>query len=484
MFSFLASLILVSAAYVFAEVPGAIDQLKVQAPSPPVAAMPVVWAETARPEPDTAPLKTLRWIYEANDPEILYGFFSRQVEFLKNNKALYTAVLITTYQHNDSIPMRELANKPNLSQEDRITLAIRYVNRSILRMGDLKGAGDLLERMGNDLEDLNFDWRAGYFYETLYSALAANSPAVLAARVKSSAGPSGYVKDPCAAALALLRRGYHLDERVIQGLLSKISGYDAYELMFYSDDAAFKLSYINEKLRQCLDKPYKTRRWAERELINILASFPEGRLRLEELKLSGHIVFLRVGAVYFGSVGDAVKLSELEAGVERLRFAARYMEQANDRFAGKGKVFYVDITPDTLDGEKSNPAGWGPCALYATHETVMVVAERAMAFSLLHEACELRSVKGLINSEFGLGYVTAGEDGYIEDLKLGRRIGGQYADSGLGHPWDSEREFFAETNSAVIIGETLPERAQPALAAAEKLLSRPGNQLAIKNPFP
>lgn len=83
----------------------------------------------------------------------------------------------------------------------------------------------------------------------------------------------------------------------------------------------------------------------------------------------------------------------------------------------------------------------------------------------------MRENQGFFDSEFGLGYVNAYESGYIDDLSHGARIGGKYVDSN-GHPRDSEREWFAETTSAVIIGEKIPERARPALIAPQRLFKR------------
>ena len=345
-------------------------------------------------------------------------------------------------------------------------------------MGELSGSGAVLGRMAKDLTDFPAVWQFRYFFTTLDQARARNSPSDLAYAVKklvesNGTDHSGYINDSISAAdaaLALLRAGYPIEEKTIHGLLSLGVDFSQYGLLFYSSNSEVKLNYLNEKLKAHDNQPYSGK-WTDREILNILASFPEGRKRLEELQSSGKVVFLEVGGIYFGSINSAVKSGELEKNKEHLRLAADYIKKTNDRFPGKEKVFYVEITKDS----EGSPVDWTVTSIHASHEAIFNTGERAMSLALLYAACGVRADQGLLNSGFGLGYASAYENAYMDDLRLASRTGGEQPKSPLDSPMYSEREWFAETTSAVIAGEKLPDRAQPALIAPRRLFSRSNN---------
>lgn len=427
---------------------------------------------------EASPLTTFQWIYKTTDQESIYSFFLKQLEFLKTKRDIFSETLSEVRAYDSSINMPELFKKKWVTEAESVKLAIAYTRRSLLRMGELRSSDTMLRTMAKDLTDFPADWQFRYFFTALDQARAVNSPAELAYAVKklvesNGADSSGYIKDSISAAdaaIALLHAGYPLEEKTIYGLLSLGVDFSQYGLLFYSNNSEAKLNYLNEKLKAHDNRPYPDR-WTDREIFNILASFPEGRKRLEELRSSGKMVFLEAEGIYFGSINGAVKSGELEKNKERLRVAANYIKETNDRFPGKEKVLYVEITKDA----EGSPVNWTVNSIHASHDAIFDTGERAMPLALLYAACGVRADHGLLNSGFGLGYASAYKNAYMDDLRLASRIGDERTRLPMDSPLYSEREWFAETTSAVIAGEKLSDRAQPALIAPRSLLSRSNN---------
>jgi hypothetical protein len=340
-------------------------------------------------------------------------------------------------------------------------------------MGELDAGGDRLLAMGHklgELPDAEYGWN---FHREFYSAMAKSAPDRLLGLIRQrlSQGLSSHggllIRDPEEAALSLLREGRPVGQDLLQALLRSSGGGRPSSLLYYVDDPRLKSEYIGRALRELEGKPDMQRCWREPDLINALASYPEGRERLRKMRDSGRIAYIRVGGVYFGSLAGAVSMKELRAQRPALQQAAAYISEANRRFGGPEKTAFVDIRDRV--GDRLHEAGWGANSLFMTRGMLLENTPRAAAFILAHEACEQRSTQGFLNSEFGRSYIQAFRTGALEDLRLGRRIGGRYVETGYGHPQDSEREWLAESASAVIIGEGLPARARPALEAAQRL---------------
>lgn len=340
--------------------------------------------------------------------------------------------------------------------------------RSILRMRDLGGNCDALETMLERTRELPDDWRARVvFRQTAYQALSASCPGTLEGLLDGGRVPK---EDERLALLAFAREGGDASQERLERALKGPDPRAAVPLTYYVDDPRSRLAFLNAEIDRLWKLGYDKRRWEARDVLNAMASFPEGAERLDELKAAGRVSFVTVEGVRFGTLGDSgVPAERLSERAESLRQAARYVEESNRRFAGKEPVVYVDVTPDRVGGRPQNPAGWSANALYMT-EGRLDASPRAVAFELLHEACEQKFERGRFTSELGSVYVDAFENGGrpLETFRLGTRIG-EESSSGLGHPWDSEREWLAETASASIIGEPLNEGAAPALRAVERL---------------
>jgi hypothetical protein len=314
------------------------------------------------------------------------------------------------------------------------------------------------------------DWRAArYFGEPLYLAMARSAPAALLQALRD--GALGL--DAGQAMLSLLRSGYPVPQADLWGLTRGAAGEGTIQLAFYIDDEAAKLGFLDAQWRRLEGEPYMRRCWRQRDIVNAPASFPTGVVRLDALRRSGQVDFVTVKGILFGTLrGSGVRREYLTQYMQSLAATAEYIAAANRNFGGREPVLYVDVSPDLLGGEKLNEAGWSDGALYMTSGFLRGNSPRAASFTMLHETCEQRYLRGSFSAELGRSYVGALRDGSVDTLRLGRRIGGAYADSGLGHPWDSEREWLAESASAAIIGEPVPPEAQPALRAVCQLFAR------------
>ncbi len=410
-------------------------------------------------------------IYRADNPEALLEIFKKQYRTIVYSPELYKSVFSNVVSRNDSVDMQELGHKRDLSEEDRIRLAIRMLARCILRMGDIDRDGERLLEMAQMLFTLPEPaqgWHNQYFYTPLYNALAKNCPKKL--KAMSRRPPPQFQVDSGEAALALLRNGHPVGQEVIRSILRRNPRENGYmPLLYYLRDSGFKLGYLGKKWEEDKDSIY-----SRREIINALASFPEGETRLLEMKEEGAIRWEKSSGICFGTLSRSVTEDDLksEGAMQAMSQAGGYIMKANQRFGGAERILYVDITSDEdAEGHALNIAGWGQNSLYMTRSAFLGRSARCVAFMLAHEACEQRSVQGYLTAELGLSYLKAvsnprRNDGALEDLRLGARVGGNYVDTGLGHPWDSEREWLAESASAVIIGEPVPQRARDAIASA------------------
>lgn len=419
--------------------------------------------------PISEPLLQMESIYSCKHPEKLYSIIKNDINFLTRNKSLFFKILEDVASKNDNVNLKDLEERVYaLTEKDKIRLAIRRVNRIIFRLGEIDKSAVRLTTIFNILSPLDDeDWRIGmYFLRPLYAALAAVSPSDLELLLRQKMDIPRIEE----AVLALIRVGYFKRDN-IKPFLSKIEPETA---LLYIDDPFLKLNYLNDRLSKLQSLKYLQRIWrGEREIINAFASFPEGRSRLQELKKTGVLDFVEMDGIFFGTLaGSAIDLKTLTEHEKTLQKVSEYLKLANERFSGPEKVFYVDITPDMHDGKRLNGAGWGTNSIFLTLSTIKETS-RAVSFTLLHEACERKLVQGVFSSELGLTYIAAfRNDNLLEKFRLGRRIGGDYINSGYGHPWDSEREWLAEVASAVIIGEDLGIEAQPALHAVEQLFKR------------
>lgn len=426
-----------------------------------------LFASAPRCATKDSPIAIMEQIYRSNDPEEIMHIFLASYDLLGRNPELYREVLEDVVRNNDKVNISALDAQSSLSEADRVRLAIRVLARCILRMGDIDKNGDHLIKMWQLVARLpDASWNSTYFHNELYSALAKNSPELLLRIVGQQLSPDFRV-DPPTAMLAVLQSGHSVDQIAIKNLLGNGGWNAGISLLYYLQDSDFKLAQIEKWLSEIEGQPYIRRCWRERELINALASFPEGERRLEKMREAGRINFIRVSGIYFGTLSTGITVEDLRDQRQTFLQAASYILESNRRFGGAERILYVDITPDEAEGKRLNPAGWGFNSLYITYGCLLNNSPRVISFILAHEACEQRISHGSLTTEIGLSYVEASRDGTLEDLRLGRRIGGKYIHSGLGHPWDSEREWLAESASALIIGEEMPLRVQPALKAVE-----------------
>jgi hypothetical protein len=422
-----------------------------------------------------APIPALQAIYNSNDFAHLSQVFGQNISYIESNLRLFSQAMEEMYSANDNFDLSNISNPANPTPLDKMKLAIRSAAACISRCAELNGSSGRLLSMESRLNDLlnsSNSWQAAkYFQPLINNALARNCPSILAEQINSQ-----QISDPCSAALSLLRNGYSLPQSQIVQLCRNGGSDSIFALAQYIDDPTAKLDFLMTNFNQLQGRPYSERCWAQREIVNALASFPEGRTALNSLRTEGKIDFTVVHSVYFGALaGSGVSLGDINRNQDALSLAAGLIVQANQRFGGREQTLFVDITPNALAGQPLNPAGWGENSLYLTKDMLTENSSRAVAFVLLHETCEQRYVKGFFSTELGRTYLDALTKGRsqgapLETLRLGTRIGGGYSNSGFGHPWDSEREWLAETASAVIIGEPLPNNASPALNAAQRLL--------------
>ncbi len=235
------------------------------------------------------------------------------------------------------------------------------------------------------------------------------------------------------------------------------------------NDKEFKLKFLAGEYDKLINMKFMEKFQRYRELINVMASFPEGRELLEKLKSGGKIDFVDIDGILFGTHDrTVVSTEEIGSNREALVKSAELINLVNSKMLGKEPIKYVDIFPSDASG---CPALWYECSLGMTIDFLRDETPRAVAFVNAHEACEQKYVKGTFSRKLALTWLNAfeNEGEVLKLMKTGVRIGDKYAKNGLGHPWDSEREWLAEAGSAVLIGEKLPEEVNSSLKAAAEL---------------
>ena len=415
------------------------------------------YATLASSSSKKSPLAIMRQIYTTSEPQELMNLFQEHLEYLQQDAEAFRIILKEVYSHNDNVNLNDLEKnwKNGPTQKDRIKLSIRVVARTMLAMAEQKSGNQYLKSMHEGLHQLPKDWRGiYYFHRQAYNSMARSNPDMLMDLLKED-----QVSNKGMVLVALLRKGRPVKQKVIESYLSRSGiGQELYPLTYYVTDSSYRVSYLNRQFEYYKNRKYNDKKFAMVELINAYAAFAEGRKELEKQKSQGHLDYIEQDGVYFGILkGSGIQRKQIESKKKLFKKIATYLHKVNRTFNDKESILFVEI--------QSRGANWGECSLRIGSDEL--ADPRSALFTLLHEACEQKYDKGYFSCEFGETYINAFSDNMelIHMMRLRQRIGGTSLSSDKGHPWDSEREWLAEVGSAVVIGEKLDRKINPAIEA-------------------
>jgi hypothetical protein len=411
------------------------------------------------------PLAIMKNIYSCNDPEKLLTIFEKSYKFAQNNQEIFFKNLQRLNRDNDLVNLLKLNRKETLTPDEESVLCARILARVIFCMGEIENCKNQFSQVMNAI--LKFPANPDldkYLVKPVYMAMARISPDTLKDMIYEES-----TRNLIDAALAALRGNVRIKEKRLQEILEKSDCNTSLCLLYYMNDTHYKLKYIEQEYKKLESLEFFDRLQRNRELINMMASFPGGIELLKRLTNATKIDFVEVDGILFGTQdSNVVSAEEIGKNRESLIKSAKLINLVNSKMSGKEPIKYVDIFPSDASG---CPAIWYECSLGMTIDFLRNETPRAVAFVNAHEACEQKYVKGIYSRKFALTWLNAFENKgeVLNMMKTGVRIGGKYAKNGLGHPWDSEREWLAEAGSAVLIGEKLPEAANNSQKAAAEL---------------
>ena len=418
------------------------------------------------------PLKEYALIYETENPSLLSKIFNREYAHICQHRSLFKSVLIDVVRLNDQVDLRNWYTRKGprekLFDRRRMKQAIRFLARTIFSLGELgqnKETRRLAIEFYEKTQALPYEKRS-YYYFTLEAqrCLAKVAPDYLLNLLKRPE-----FDGPTLALLALLRHSrLPIEDKEIKEVIDQKDERFAVLLLNYLRDDDYRLSYLKRHFDLLPHWTRYNRLSRSRDLVNGLASFKIGRDELEKLRLENRLDYLELGSVYvFVLPEEKIEKRRLLFHLAKLKKSAELIRKANAAFGPKEPVWalHVTSTPRTT-------AGWSANSLFINIKTLEELNTRAVSLTLLHEACEQRFVKGCFSRPLGASYINL----FIERPKallkvsLGKRVGGIYRKSRLGHPWDSEREWLAELASVYVLRDTVDEPLTRGLKSMENYL--------------
>lgn len=402
-----------------------------------------------------APLREYKLIYITKSPKVLQQIFDREYAYACKHRSLFKSVLIDVVRINDNVDLRHWYTRkgprPELFDRRRMKQAIRFMVRANFALGELpptKVTSKLAIEQYEKTLALPYEKRVFFYFTTqAQQTLAKVAPEYLVKLIKKP-----HFEWPALGLLSLLRHSKLLiDDKMIREVIERKDERFGLSLLHYMSDEKYRLSILKRHFSLLSHWRRHNRLSRARDVINGLAAFSLGRTELHRLRHEKKIDYIKLGPVYaFTLPEEGIKKAALFAQLSKLSKAAKLVAKSNALFSDKEPLYAIHLTK-----APRTKAGWSFNSLFINMKTLQKLSKRAAALTILHEACEQRFIKGYFSCGLGASYINLllTKPAALSTVSLGNRIGGNYKNSSLGHPWDSEREWLAELASVYILKE-------------------------------